>query len=139
MADSYLTRSYAGVDYSADSGSVWDGRRVAADSGVESTVSESPHVFPLCIPRTHPCLPGHFPGQPVVPGVVLLDYVLEGAERWLGGPCRARSLSTVKFTSPLLPEQHATVELTLTGCELNFVIRRESTIVAQGAFTFAHA
>ena len=27
------------------------------------------------IPLEHPCLPGHFPRQPVVPGVVILDAV----------------------------------------------------------------
>ena len=28
----------------------------------------------------HPSLPGHFPGRPLVPGVVLLDRVLEAIE-----------------------------------------------------------
>jgi 3-hydroxymyristoyl/3-hydroxydecanoyl-(acyl carrier protein) dehydratase len=130
MVEPYLTRSRRGLDYSADAVSM-------QRPGAENTVSESLHIFPLCIPRTHPCLPGHFPGRPIVPGVVLLDHVLEGADRWLGRPCRARSLSAAKFTSPLLPEQHATVELTLAGSELSFVIRGASTVVAQGVFTLA--
>lgn len=25
------------------------------------------------VPADHPCLPGHFPGHPIVPGVVVLD------------------------------------------------------------------
>ena len=32
------------------------------------------------IAADHPSLPGHFPGQPVVPGVVVLERVLEAIE-----------------------------------------------------------
>jgi 3-hydroxymyristoyl/3-hydroxydecanoyl-(acyl carrier protein) dehydratase len=32
------------------------------------------------IPSDHPSLPGHFPGRPVVPGVVLLDRVVAAIE-----------------------------------------------------------
>ena len=35
----------------------------------------APIRAPLCVAPTHPSLPGHFPGQPVVPGVVILDAV----------------------------------------------------------------
>ena len=31
-------------------------------------------------PADHPRLPGHFPGQPIVPGVVVLDHVLAAIE-----------------------------------------------------------
>src|SRR4030095_8551398 len=42
------------------------------------------HRATVRIPATHPALPGHFPGRPIVPGVVLLQCVLDEAERWLG-------------------------------------------------------
>lgn len=45
----------------------------------------------LRIGADHPCLPGHFPGRPVVPGVVLLDRVAALAEREFeraSPPCR---------------------------------------------------
>lgn len=29
----------------------------------------------VAIPAEHPCLPGHFPGKPIVPAVVILDEV----------------------------------------------------------------
>ena len=32
------------------------------------------------IESDHPALPGHFPGRPVVPGVVVLDRVLAAIE-----------------------------------------------------------
>ncbi|HEY4528889.1 MAG TPA: hypothetical protein VIG97_00960 [Luteimonas sp.] len=62
------------------------------------------------IGHCHPCLPGHFPGSPLVPGVVVLDHVLAAIEAGHGplGPLR---LPQVKFVGPLLPGQEARVEL----------------------------
>ncbi len=58
----------------------------------------------------HPSLPGHFPGRPLVPGVVLLDRVIAAIEAQHGplGPLR---LPQVKFVQPLLPGESARIEL----------------------------
>lgn len=58
----------------------------------------------------HPALPGHFPGNPVVPGVVLLDRVIDAIEA-AHGPLGALRLPQVKFLRPLLPGQAARVVL----------------------------
>lgn len=56
------------------------------------------------VPRDHPAFAGHFPGQPLLPGVVLLSEVLEmllrEAPGLLAGPAR---LSSVKFLAPVRP------------------------------------
>ena len=95
------------------------------------------HRATLRIPGTHPALPGHFPGRPIVPGVVLLQAVLDEAERWLGRELSARSLPQAKFSAPLLPEQDAELELRLAKSELRFSVTRSAKIVTQGRFALA--
>lgn len=63
----------------------------------------------------HPSLPGHFPGRPVVPGVVVLDRVLDAVEAAAGGALGALRLPQVKFVRPLLPGEVAEVELQAAG------------------------
>lgn len=95
------------------------------------------HATVLRIAANHPSLPGHFPGQPIVPGVVLLDCVLQEAERWLQRPVRVLTLPNVKFTAPLLPDQSAELQLKLEADELRFTLSRDGAALAQGLFRIA--
>ncbi len=101
------------------------------------------HRCILSIAADHPALPGHFPGRPIVPGVVLLDCVLSEAERWLGRTLSASSLKLAKFSSLLLPQQQAELELQLLDRELRFTITRAAQPIAQpiaqGSFTITPA
>ena len=64
----------------------------------------------FAIPADHPALPGHFPGRPVVPGVLLLEQVLLAIEAECGA-LPALELPQVKFARPLLPGDRASVLL----------------------------
>lgn len=94
----------------------------------------SAHTTSIRIAANHPSLPGHFPGQPIVPGVVLLDRVLSEAARWLQRPVTPSSLPNAKFTAPLLPEQDAELQLKLDGDELRFTLSRNGSSLCQGSF-----
>lgn len=57
----------------------------------------------LPIDPGHPAFAGHFPGAPIVPGVVLLDEALHAMAGAMGIPLAACELRAVKFLSPLSP------------------------------------
>lgn len=58
----------------------------------------------MYIRADHPALPGHFPGHPVVPGVVLLEAVIRALPGHAGCAARVTGFPAVKFLAPLLPE-----------------------------------
>lgn len=60
----------------------------------------------LTIPADHPALPGHFPGNPVVPGAVILAEIAAALVARIPGT-RVSEFSMVKFLAPLRPEQDA--------------------------------
>lgn len=85
----------------------------------------------------HPALPGHFPGHPVVPGVVLLDKVIESLSRHVGGPVRALGFPAVKFLAPLQPEQEFDVTFsTGRSGQAGFEVSRGDTRLAKGTVSF---
>jgi len=63
----------------------------------------------IVIGHDHPSLAGHFPGRPVVPGVVVLDRVVAALEQ-AHGPLPPLRLPQVKFLQPLLPGEAARIE-----------------------------
>ena len=92
--------------------------------------------FEICraIPADHPSLAGHFPGAPVVPGVVILDEVAAALAEWRSG-CQLTGVRAVKFLLPLKPEQSFTICLAPandTGMEVDFVCRIEDSTIVEG-------
>jgi 3-hydroxyacyl-[acyl-carrier-protein] dehydratase len=57
------------------------------------------------IAASHPSLAGHFPGNPIVPGVVLLEAVAHALREAVGAGARVTALPSVKFVRPVRPEQ----------------------------------
>ena len=68
-------------------------------------------VLLLRIDADLPWFRGHFPGQPILPGVAQLDWVIHYGTRLLAPDRHFSSVENIKFQQPILPG--ATLQLTL--------------------------
>ena len=92
--------------------------------------------FEVCrkIGADHPSLPGHFPGAPIVPGVVILDEILVALSEWREDS-RPSVMRSVKFLRPLMPEQSFTIRLAAkreNENEIDFSCRVEDRVIVEG-------
>ena len=55
------------------------------------------------VPTDHPAFAGHFPGRPILPGVVLLDAALHAIATGCGMSLDQCEVSSAKFLSPVAP------------------------------------
>ena len=90
----------------------------------------------FAVPHDHPALPGHFPGRPVVPGVVVLERVVEAIEA-AQGPLGALRLPQVKFVQPLLPGEAAEIALEGEAPRWRFRVTRQGDAIASGEVVLA--
>ena len=94
-------------------------------------------VITLSIPADHPAFEGHFPGQPLLPGVALLAEVIEAvradaALAALVGP-RPR-IGIAKFVAPVLPGATLGLALRADGARVHFELRQGERLTASGHF-----
>jgi 3-hydroxyacyl-[acyl-carrier-protein] dehydratase len=90
-------------------------------------------ITSLPIPADHPAYSGHFPGQPVLPGVVLLDATLQALERAGRGSPGAWEINSAKFQSGVRPGEELTLQHeALPNGSIRFAIRTADRAVANG-------
>jgi 3-hydroxyacyl-[acyl-carrier-protein] dehydratase len=91
----------------------------------------------LEFPLQHPALRGHFPDNPIVPAVVLLDEVLHLAstsDHGISGPAaRGWQIDSAKFHRPLRPGEPLSLELDRqSDGGVRFTLSTAGDLVAQG-------
>lgn len=79
-------------------------------------------------------LAGHFPGLPIVPAVVQIQWAMDAAERLAGRVPILRRLEALKFKAMIRPGQlvEVAVELSMVGDAVQFRIGCGETVFATG-------
>ena len=82
----------------------------------------------------HPAFAGHFPGTPIVPGVLLLAEALHAIGLQMGADLSVCHINSVKFLSPVRPGDPVSVRYdTLANGSIRFDIISDERKVATGA------
>ena len=89
-------------------------------------------VVPLPFAMDHPVFPGHFPGHPIVPGVLLLDWAQAAIEAHLG--LRVDALAEAKFHSPATPADLLELDFDVSATAVRFEVRSAARKIASGRF-----
>ncbi|KVN46568.1 beta-hydroxyacyl-ACP dehydratase [Burkholderia territorii] len=108
--------------------------RTATANASEPVVADAPLAF--TIPADHPALPGHFPGHPIVPGVVLLDHAIAALGVSLNRPLHTWRLASAKFLSPVAPGEPLDLAFdAAAGGPIRFTLRAGARDVATGVLS----
>ena len=79
---------------------------------------------------------GHFPGHPILPGVVLLDWVQRLGREAFGLQGSVRRMDTVKFQHLVRPGQALQIELACSAGALAFRVQGAPGVHASGTLRF---
>ncbi|HIG65798.1 MAG TPA: hydroxymyristoyl-ACP dehydratase [Methyloprofundus sp.] len=87
-----------------------------------------------CIEATHPCFAGHFPDNPIVPGVIILTFVQQQLLAWLPA-YQINTLAQAKFLHPLRPGEDFSIQLKQSSSVKNikFSCTRGTDVLATGS------
>lgn len=98
--------------------------------------------LPLPIAADHPAYAGHFPGHPILPGVVLLDAALHALAARQSLTAAGGQIRSAKFLSPVSPGEALRLDYAATASGVfRFAVvaadPAHERVVASGSFAFA--
>jgi len=78
--------------------------------------------------KEHKVFQGHFPGNPIMPGVCMIQMIKELTEKATGKELFLAVASNVKFMAIINPEKNDIIQLVLTISEVNDQIKVKNTV-----------
>jgi len=80
-----------------------------------------------------PVFEGHFPNQPLVPGVFQLEMARMGAEWLIGEQFGVREISKAKFLRPIVPAELVRMNLRVSDGDAGIGVRATFSVGGQAA------
>jgi len=97
----------------------------------EEKTSDSKYTITILVNEKHDVFKGHFPGNPIMPGVCMIQIIKELTEKITQSTLMIQTLSNVKFMALINPE--ATPELRL---ELDIVTTEDDLVKVKNTTYF---
>jgi len=91
------------------------------------------------VPLGSPWFCGHFPGEPILPGIAQLGIVFDAIDRASDRKRAIKSVSRVRFKQAIRPDDHLKIIAASRRDEVdsyNFRIMIEEEVVCSGVMTF---
>ena len=79
----------------------------------EEKISDSKHNVTILVNEKHEIFKGHFPGNPIMPGVCMIQIIKELTEKITQKTLMIQTLSNVKFMALINPENNPELRLEL--------------------------
>ena len=111
---------------------------ILAERRLDGNGAASGVELELRVPADLEYFAGHFPGAPVLPGVVQLDWCLRLARERLGLAGHFRGMEQIKFLAPIGPDAQVTLRLEMRpgGEKLSFGFFVDSKKHSSGTLLF---
>lgn len=91
-------------------------------------ISEAKYIFHISLNPNHEIFKGHFPGNPVTPGVCMMQIIKDLAESIYNEKLFLKSTSNVKFMALINPEVNPDLKLELDfSGDINSEIKVKNT------------
>jgi 3-hydroxyacyl-[acyl-carrier-protein] dehydratase len=97
----------------------------------EEKITDSKYTITILVNEKHDVFKGHFPGNPIMPGVCMIQIIKELTEKITESTLMIQTLSNVKFMALINPE--ATPELRL---ELDIVTTEDDLVKVKNTTYF---
>jgi 3-hydroxymyristoyl/3-hydroxydecanoyl-(acyl carrier protein) dehydratase len=81
-------------------------------------------------------LDGHFPGMPILPGIVQLTWAVEAAGRLRGAEAQPQSIRQLKFKSPVQPGIVVELRVRRRDEMIEFTFQSESGVHSSGRLLY---
>lgn len=92
--------------------------------------TENRHIFKAILDPSHKISDGHFPSNPVVPGVCTMDMIKMCCAVIMGKEVRFDTIKEVKFLATILPTQHSELDVIIEVKEsmsISVLVKSEDT------------